>query len=468
MKKRTVKSFGWVVMFALLVFLVAASTSWAEKPARDTCENESVGGCVDEVLLEFGDEKGENGMIDDAEAIIEDADAIIDDLEAMGLFSLGGDNTGLDVRITEMPEDILERIRNIRLEHGRAHENNDANTDDDYDDMLGQADQVKGRKNCNDSDMTFYDSLEDDGSGGKLPPPGYTWADMSNNPEHGPPNLLGNGKCDVFAAEYEYVDEGGNTVTVDVTVNERSENMCEPLCKGKAGQQGKSKGRFVGGMQDVIISAGIARRNLSLQRVQMAALRAQISELRLSGADFSSLVDDVCNESSVDRSGALDAIHGLNIAIVSLDGVLLVGNALTAVLETITEIADALSNQDAFGFNASATYAVLVTVENIAKGVLGAIAGVKDILGSSKDIVDSKMEIDKNDEHDYTVDCRKEIRDKTDILQEDVTALQSATTALQGSADQTSADLAIIKDELTRIKDLLLTPAGKRDGFPSK
>jgi hypothetical protein len=459
MKNGTVKTFGWIVMFALLVFFVASSTSWAGRDCPD-CED-SVGGCIDEILCE------EEGMIDDVEAIVIDIEAVMQDLTAMGLFSAGGDYAGLEVRIAEMPAEILARLETLENDRGRAQSANNANTDEEYDDMLGQADKEK-KKNCKDTDMPFYESLE-----GELPP-GYTWADTSNNPGHGPPNLLGNGKCDLFAAEYEGVDDEGNPITVSVMVNERSENMCEPDCKGKAGQQGQSRGRFLGGMNDAILSASIARRSISIQRTQMAALRVQISELRLSGADFSSLqVDDVCFDGTAPPTPAvLYVILGLDSTIAALDVILVAGNIVTEVLEAIKDTAEPPSQQDAFGFNASSVGIPLSVAFHISKGIFGALAGVKDILGSSINIIKDAMDIDKADDHDYTNDCRKEIRDKTDLLQEDVTALQGATADLQESADQTNAKLdemkILLEAEFARIKELLITPTGKRAGFPSK
>jgi outer membrane murein-binding lipoprotein Lpp len=318
--------------------------------------------------------------------------------------------------------------------------------------------------------MTFYDSLEDDGSGGKLPPPGYTWADMGNGN-----NKLGNEKCDFFEATYE--DGQGNEVTV--MVNERAEGMCERVCKGKAGQQGKNKGRFVGGMQDAISSASIARKSLSLQKAQMAALRAQISELRLSGADLSSLAlaecdpdEDSCKDGTPSVPGALTSIQGLNIAIVVLDGVLVAGNIVTEVLEGIKDVEEPPSQQDVAGFNGSSTGIPLAVAFHISKGVFGVLAGVKDILGSSVNIISVNLEITKVEECDHNIECRQEIRDKTDLLQADVDALQAATAALQKSANQTNAKLdemkILLEAEFARIKELLLTPQGKRDGFSSK
>ena len=462
MKKRTLKSFGWIVMFALLVSLVAPSTSWARRD-RASCDDGGIGGCVNDVLDE------EEGMIDDVEEMVEDVDGIIDDLAAMGLFSLDGDDDDDD--IPELPDDLLTKVRGLSEDHRRAQETNDATTDDEYDDMLDQADQEKGKDCKKNSDMAFYNSLEDDGSGGKLPPPGYLWADMASNPGHGPPDLLGNNKCDVFDATYD----DGSADGVPVTVNERSENMCEPYCKekevGGQSQSGKTKGRFLEGMQDVIISAGVARRTLSIQRAQISALRSQISELRLSGADFSSLDDpvDPCKDGTASGpSDKLDAIHALNITIVVFDGVLAAGNILTNALECLKDATEPPSQQDVAGFNASSANTPFVVAYWISKIAFDIVSDAKDIIDSSKGIVESAMEIDESNEYDYTNDCRKEIRDKTDLLQEDVDALQGATADLQESADQTSDDLAIIKDELARMKELLLTPQGKRDGFPSK
>lgn len=455
MKKGILKSFVWIVIITFLLSLTTPYTSRAQGHACPACED-SVGGCIDEILCE------EDGMIDDVEEIVIDIEAMIQDLKAMGLFSLGGDYAGLEVRIAEMPAEILERLETLRNDRGRAQAANDANADEEYDDMLDQADNEK-KKNCKDSDMPFYESLD-----GEFPP-GYTWADMGNGN-----NKLGNGKCDLFEAEYEGVDDQGNPVTVTVMVNERAENMCEPVCKGKAGQQGQSRGRFLGGMQDAILSAGIARRSIARQREQISTLRTRISEIRLSGTDFSSLeVEDPCFDGTPSPTPpVLYVILGLDSAIAAMEAVIVVGNIVTEVLEGIKDVAEPPAQQDVAGFNGSSVGIPLAVVFHISKGIFEALSGVKDILGSSINIIKDTMDIDKAGEHDYTNDCRKEIRDKTDLLQEDVDDLQAATAALQGSVDETNAKLvemkSLLETEFARIKELLLTPQGRRVGFPTK
>ena len=443
------KSFGWIVMSSLVVFLMATSTSWAQAGGpRLTCDEGSVGSCI-------GD------MLDEQSSLMDEVDGLLDDMAAAGIFSFGRDQFGLGTQEIEIEEDLRERMAKLRNANGRAGETNAAITDEEYDEMLEQGDRGTGKQQCKLSDIPFFESL-----GGEDPPGLMPLGSQ-----------FGDGKCNIFTA----MDEDGKTVRV----NERKENMCERVCevKGKGkpeDQTGKSKGRFIGSMQDAISSVSVARQSISLQRANIDGLGVLLSGLRLSATDFSSSqTGDACDPgepgpgADLIAEAVLQGIIAFNdVLIVLSDGVVVVTGGIAAGMKVAT-------NHTFAGFNASTAALPMTVTHHSFRGVSLVLKAIKTGLGDAKAGVSIAAKFVRSLKADKAKACSKLINDEFDgpdgaifTLQADVDILKAATTALQGDAAQTTADVAAIKAEVALIKslleetrDLLLTPAGLRPGF---
>ncbi len=476
------KSFGWMVMSSLAVFVVGTSTSWAQEAAPPPldCENDgSIGACMGELLDIQGD-------------TIDEVEGMLTDMRAMNMFSFAREQLGLVAQGPGPEEDLFARIQTLRNEHARATATNEVTTDDEFDDMIAQADTEKGKK-CKLTDKPFFDSLE-----GDLASLGLESA--------GP--KLGNGKCDIFNA----VDLAGNAVKV----HEKKENMCEKVCEEKPNQQGKSKERFVGGLLDAISTARGAEQRLSAQRARVSELGLLLAEFRLSTADSQLSTatagpSDPCDPGTPGPGADLIAIQVLNGLITALDGVItgldaaiVVGNIITEVLKTVADIADKPCKQTVAGFNASAACIPFTVAFHVSKGIVGVIGGLKSILGDAKsllgdakNIIVTAVKIDNASKADKGKACSKETRDEFkpggqcvallckggpddnkacvndgDCSDGAIFILQADVADLIRAAGETSAELAVIKAELALMKslleenrDLLLTPHGRREGF---
>ena len=438
---------GGVLPFLRLVFfptilsfmfaLATASTSLAQGGQDPDCENDrSVKGCVSELLTE-------------QDAMIDEVEGLLDDMVTMGMFSLGQGRFGPASQGIEMAADISDRITNLRNQNGRAKEANDAATDAEYEEMIAESDKGKEKKeNCKDSDINFFNSLADEG----FLPPGFMSVETGNGKDK-----FGNDKCDVFAAV--------NLAGEDVTVNERSENMCESVCKFKENDQGnsrkgESKKRLVDSMLDAKFTASVARRNLSLQRSQLAVMRPQIEKLQLSALDPSASLTDVC-ESGFDVPALLEIIS---------TGVSIVNSAvsfITAGLETLKDNVKPAANQTVAGFNAGSAVIPFALAAGISKMIGEVVGGIEKGLAIAAQIVAATQD-------ETLLNCitsvQKEFEGpdgKVVKLQGDATSikgefegpdgkivkLQEAVSLLQASSGQTNAELQIVKTELAPDKE---------------
>jgi hypothetical protein len=466
-KHRRELPFMRLMLFSIILSFVFAlatpSTILAQGQGRPDCENDrSVSGCIDEMLTE------QSLMIDEVEGLL-------DDMSTMGMFSLGQRQFGLTNQSVAMEADILDRITTLRNQNGRAKEANDASTDAEYEEMIAESDKGKDKKeNCKDSDINFFNSLEDEG----FLPPGFLSVDIGKGKDK-----FGNEKCDVFAA----VDLDGN----DVTVNERTENMCETICKfkenaGGNSRKGETKRRVVNSLLDAKFTAGVARQNLSLQRAQMALMKPQIEKIQLSALNSTALTTDACN-SGFDVPALLEIIS---------TGVSILNSAVsftTAALETAKDNVKPAANQTVAGFNAGATVIPFALVAGISKMTGEVIGGIEKVLTIAAQIVSAFQDetllnciTSVGKEFEGPDGKIVKLQDAASQLQTDATSikgefegpdgkiikLQEAVSLLQASSGQTNAELALVKTELALIKSnlaevdtLLRTPQGQRSGF---
>jgi hypothetical protein len=432
-------------VLSVVLALATSSTSLAQGNDQPNCEDDrSVRGCVDEILTE------QNLMIAEVEGLL-------GEMGATGLFSLGQGQPGLVDQSAAMEAEIFDRIITLRNQNERAKEANDASTDAEYEEMIAESDKGKDKeKNCKDSDINFFNSLESE----DFLPPGFLWADSGMGK-----NKLGNNKCDVFDATDLY----GN----DVTVSERAENMCAITCKFKKDGQGKSrkgesKRRVVDSLLDAKFTAGVARKNLSLQRAQMAAMRPQMAKLQLSALAPTALTTDVCT-SGFDVPALLDIIS---------TGVSIVNSAVaftTAALETAKDNVKPAANQTVAGFNAGSTVIPFALVAGISKMTGEVIGGIEKILVIASQIAAASQE-------QTLLSCMASVSDEFEGPDGKIVKLQEAISQLQVDAGQTNTDLGLLKTELgsvkaelvllkgilTAVDTLLRTPQGQREGFPNK
>lgn len=473
------KSFGWIVMSSLVVVLVAASTGWAQTTAlRATdCAGGSIGSCVGDLLQE------EDSMIDQVELILMD-------MQTMGLLSFARGRTAMASQGPDTQADLFARIDTLRNEHARAKASNDATTDSEYDEMFEQADKEKEGKNCKFSDINFYNSVLDANGD-----PDPALLGLKSIPAS---SKFGNGKCDIF--------EAVNLDDETVRVNERKENMCEKVCIEKPNQQGKSKGRAIGGFIDALSSARGANLALAAQRASMAELGSLMSSLRLLESRSQLLGTDPCAPGTPGPGVDLIAERVFNITITVFDAVIVVGNIVTEVLKTVADIADKPCKQTAAGFNAAAACIPFTVAFHISKGIVDLIKGARTLIGDAKSIVATEAKIVSSGKLDTGKACSKIIRDDTVrlkaefaegrcvslvcdggpddgmpcandgdcsdgsivILQDDVTDLKAAAGETNAKLAEVTAELALMKSLLEETRDLLLTPLGRRSGFKAK
>jgi hypothetical protein len=444
------------IILSFVFALATPSTILAQGQGRPDCENDrSVSGCIDEILTE------QSLMIDEVEGLL-------DDMSTMGIFSLGQGQFGLADQRVALEADILDRITSLRNQNGRAKEANDASTDAEYDEMIAESDKGKDKKeNCKDSDINFFNSLEDEG----FLPPGFMSVETGNGKDK-----FGNDKCDVFAAV--------NLAGEDVTVNERAENMCESICKfkenaGGNSRKGETKKRVVDSLLDAKFTASVARQNLSLQRAQMTLMKPQIEKLQLSALNSTALTTDAC-KSGFDVPALLEIIS---------TGVSIVNSAIsftTAALETAKDNVKPAANQTVAGFNAGATVIPFALAAGISKMIGEVAGGIEKGLAIAAQIVSAFQD-------ETLLNCITSVGKEFEgpdgkivKLQGDATSikgefqgpdgkivkLQEAVSLLQASSGQTNAELASVKTELALIKNMLIevdpllqTPQGQRSGF---
>lgn len=477
-KEDTMKSFKWIVMSSLAIFLLATSTSWAQEVSSPptTCADGSIGTCVGDIL---------DVQLD----TINEVEGLLMDMQAMNMFSFGRDQFSMAAQGGDTQEDFFARIETLRKQHTRAKGANDATTDFEFDEMMEQADTDKG-KNCKFSDKLFVESL--DGA----PPPGLKPDGLDD-----PNSNYNDGKCNIFDA----FDLDGNPVKV----NERKENMCERVCEekmvGGQGQRGKSKDRIIGDLVDALSTARGAMRSLSAQRARITELGLILADYRLTQASYRvstaasgpSGPIDPCAPGTPGPGPDLIAVRALNITIITLDSVLVAGNIVTEVLKTIADIADKPCKQTVAGFNASAACIPFTVAAHISSGIFGIVGGAKNILVDSRNIVVNEAKITSASKADNAKACSKIIRDDFDggslcinskcdggpddgsdciddidcsdgaifILQADVTKLKAAAGETNAQLAEVRAELALMKSLLEETRDFLLTPTGRRVGF---
>jgi len=474
-EERLMKSFGWIVMYTLAIFLVATSTSWAQEVSAPpaTCDDGSIGTCVGDLL---------DIQLD----TINEVEGMLMHMQAMNMFSFGREQFSMAAQGDDTQEDFFARIETLRNQHARAKAANEATTDFEFDEMMEQADTQKG-KNCKFSDKLFVESL--DGA----PPPGLKPDGLDD-----PNSNFNDGKCNIFDA----IDLDGNPVKV----NERKENMCERVCEekmvGGQGQRGKSKDRIVGDLVDAVSTARGAMRSLSAQRARVTELGLILADYRLSQVNYristaASGPIDPCAPGTPGPGPDLIAVRALNITIITLDSVLVAGNIVTEVLKTIADIADKPCKQDVAGFNASAACIPFTVAAHISSGIFGVVGGAKNILVDSRNIVVNEAKIASASKADNAKACSKIIRDDfeggrqcmngkcdggpddgndcTDdsdcsngaifILQADVEVLKGGVAQTNAKLAELKAELAIMKSLLEETHDFLLTPTGRREGF---
>jgi len=432
--ERSVKSIEWIIITLIVVFLGATSTSWAQDQGqRPTCDEGSVGGCINEVLVE-------------QDGLINEVDGLLGEMADSGMFSMGQKQVGLYAQSDDIPIELFDRVESLRSQNSRAKASNDAITDVEYDGMIKHGDKEKAKqgKGCKDSDITFYNSLE-----GELPA-GYSLVETGEGK-----NKFGNNKCDVFYAE----DLDGNPVTV----NERKENMCEVACKEKENEKGKSKQRLVEGLRDVKFSVSVARKNLSLQRPQIAALGAQMSKFQASRVNYALSSEDRCADGTAPGPSAdLEAILALDITMLALDGISTVGDIVTEILELSRDVGDKTCKQTVGGFNASSVCVPFEVAFHVVKGLNGVVKGTRSILDDSKNIVESSVAIHKSKMDNDSEACRKEIRDNTASLMVDTGILKKSAGDAAAALVRVEEELALMKTLLIENQELLLTPHGQR------
>lgn len=477
-REGAMNSFGWIVMSSLVVFFVPTSPSWAQTAASPptNCEDGSIGSCVGDLLDE------ELEMIDQVELLLRD-------MQAMGLLSLAQDRFAMASAGPDTQADFFARINTLRNEHARAMAANDATPDSEYDEMFQQADKEKG-KNCKFSDINFFNSVLDANGD-----PDPALLGLKSIPTS---SKFGNGKCDIF--------EAVNLEDETVKVNERKENMCEKVCTEKPNQQGKSKGRAVGGLIDALASARGANLSLVAQRASILELGSILSDLQSSASNPQFAGADPCAPGTPGPGADLIAARVFNITITVFDGVIVVGNIVTEVLKTVADIADKPCKQTVAGFNASAACIPFTVAFHISKGIFDLLKGARTLIADARSIVATEAKIVSAGKIDQGKACSKIIRDDTvklkgefgggqcvnlvcdggpddsnvcandgDCSRGAIVILQGAVDLLNAKAGQTSAklaevtaELAVMKSLLEETRDFLLTPQGRRKGFKGR
>jgi len=384
----------------------------------------SIQGCMNELLGE------QLKMIDGIEQMGVEMRAITASLVAAG----GTSQVQTAVLLNLMQDDNVN-IQLMRDQHQRAMEENHAVEDTDYDDAFAKADQQKG-KNCKFSDIAFVESLEGDFPPGLKPFSGDTFD-----------GKFGDGKCNVFKARIDNPGEPNDDEVVHV--NERSENMCERVCKDRtsdssaAGLSGpqrnrkdERKDRTVFALTDNIAAARRANDDLVTANARMSALRIQLSNdaFRLSG-----------NES--DSCEPLDVARGLEEA-AEVAGLIKNGVAIvTASLELAKACVRPPAGQDVAGFNAAAAEAPFA---------IG--AGISKIIEQSFGFIESALKVAARVAariQDFAqAQCLQKLQTTVEGTAEEIAELQAKVDALNARFDE--------------VIELLNTPPGRRPDFPKK
>lgn len=445
-EERLMKSFGWIVIYSLAIFLVATSTSRAQEVSAPpaTCADGSIGACVGEILEE-------------QLSMIVELDGMMRDMQTMNLFSLGQGRFGLVAQGPDMQGDLSDRIASLKRRHGRAVDVMKVTTDDEINEMIAQADMEKG-KNCKFSDINFFNSVLDANGN-----PDPTLLGLKSIPT---PSKFGNGKCDIFDA----VNLDDDTVKV----NERRENMCEKVCEekmvGGQGQMGKSKERLIGDFIEALGATQGALQSLSAQRARMSELGLLLADYRLSQANSrlsitASGPNDPCVSEPSPPGIDYIAIEILVAIEVAFDVAIVALDIGAEILEAINDIAEKPCLQVVAGFNGSTACIPLITIFHIAKGITTVVTGLKIVTQVAKNIIEIAVKIDDATKTDDHKDCIKIIRDDTVKLQGDVTGLIAAAGETSAALAELQAEMALIKSLLEETRDLLLTPPGRRVGF---
>lgn len=481
------KSFGWIVMSSLVVFLMMTSTSWAQGGPPRTCDEDSIGGCVGEILDE------QDATITAVEELLNVMEPMLGGIRAANVFSFSPQQFGLTAG-ENGPDlgDLRARIQTLKDSNRRAKDTNDVTSDDEYDGFVSQGDMDQGKKKCTFSDMPFFNSLKIDPDDPNEDPDLALIDLQSANPK------FGNGRCDIFSA----VDLAG----IPVRVNERRENMCERVCKEKTGQKGKSKGRFVDGLRDTLSSTRRARNAISAQTATVRHMGSVLSNLQLSKADFllSPAHSDPCALGEAPGPGPdLIAVAALDVIITASDVVLVVVDIVVKSLQAITNVSEVGCAQDVAGFNARSACLPFTLAFGITDALASILKGARLLLVDARAIVKTAAAFGDSFKRDMANACSKTIKDDFEggqcvsgmchggpddnkvcandsdcsdgaivILQGDVDKLKVAVDILKVAAGKTDDDLTAIKAELVRVmslleatRDLLLTPAGRREGF---
>ena len=183
--------------------------------------------------------------------------------------------------------------------------------------------------------------------------------------------------------------------------------------------------------------------------------------------------------------GSPSGFRGDLLAVIILDGAMAAISSFNIVLDIAVlimdhsrDVAEKACKQDFAGVNASTACVPFEVSYHVVKGINDLTKSARRLLGDAKNILKSSVALGESDDFDDSEACRKKIKDNTDTLKTDTMTLISATTNpdnnstvkedtenLKISAGNTEDALGRIEAELAEMKNLLLTPQGKREGF---
>jgi len=421
------------------IIVAATSMSLAQGPPSDECG---------QVVTESGEtttsiQSCMGELLDEQSIMIDNVENMGEELRTINLLLLNTKGAMANQRATLLGlVDDSDNIELMRDQLGRARQENLAVEDTDYADAFERADQQKG-KDCKLSDTPYFESLN-----GDYPPGLKPFSGSNFDPK------FGDDHCNAFKARIDNPGEPDDNEVVHI--NERSENMCETVCGDRADDSSalefgrtprprkeKRKDRTVSELTDNIAAARRANDQLEKGRARMSALREQLTArvLRMTRDD-----EEICEPLDIAR--VLDELA---------EGVGLIKETVavvTASLELAKETARPPSKQDAAGFNASS-----------AETPFSVAAGVSKIIEQAIGFIEQGFKVAA------VIAGRIQDFAQAQCLQN----VQTQVVALQETAGETSAQLATLEAKVDALSarvdellELLRTPPGRREGFPSK
>lgn len=384
-KEKTMKSFGWMVMSSLAVFLVATSTSWAQPgPSEPTCGQRVTAGGDTETSIKVCME----AQLEEQALMVAALRNMCNEMERLNLSSFIAERYGL--RVSGIGEDLTADLQFLDDELTRAVDGNEASEDADYDASFESADKEKGDR-CKLSDELFIASLNGDNPPGLKPLNGTRLADFDIR--------FGDGKCNVFKALID--NPGGIGDNDEVLVNERREDMCELVCQDRGNPNNRDrprkderKERAAARVTDSIAATGRATVALNDVTANLFALR-----LKLSRDEFRSL-----DQSDVCQSG-FDLRDDFDVMLAKLS---VASNALSivhAIASGITGVISPPADQAVAGFNAA--MAKLVT--NVVAGLANTAKAIVNTVQASAVL---RVETINFAQADASKSCIKSVRDE--------------------------------------------------------